>query len=208
MLDLKQKTPYHHLSYDELFSHCQSCQNCDLSSTRTNVVVGSGTVPCNLMIIGEGPGEQEDLKGLPFIGKSGQLLSKMLEEVGINREKEVYIANTVKCRPPKNRTPLPTEINTCKAYLIRQIQLIQPKIILLLGAPSLKTILEEKRTITNVRGQWFTSEVDYMDPPVKIMPIFHPSYLLRNQRNEKGTPKWLTGQDLKEVKVTLDFYRI
>lgn len=206
MLDINQKTDYDHLSYDELVSVCNQCQKCELAPTRTNVVVGSGPVPCNVMIIGEGPGEQEDLQGKPFIGKAGQLLTKILESVGIDRDTDTYIANTVKCRPPKNRTPFPSEIEACKPYLIRQIQLVKPKILLLLGAPSLKTILEETLSISKVRGQWFKAKVDYMDDLLYIMPLFHPSYLLRNQRKEQGSPKWLTWQDIQEVKAALDFY--
>jgi len=203
MLDFNKKTPYDDQDYDSLFSTCQSCQKCGLHETRTNVVVGSGPTPCSLMIIGEGPGAQEDEQGLPFVGKAGQLLTKILESVGINRETDVYIANTVKCRPPKNRDPLPTEIDACQDYLIRQIQVIQPRILLLLGSPSLKNILGPDHKITQVRGQWFKADVDYMDEPLYIMPLFHPAYLLRNQRRDEGSPKWLTWQDMKEVKAAL-----
>jgi len=207
MIDVNQVTPYDDLSYDELAETCRNCQKCELAPTRTNVVVGSGNVPSKLMIIGEGPGEQEDLQAVPFVGKAGQLLTKILESVGIDRDADAYIANTVKCRPPKNRTPHPSEIEACKPYLIRQIQLVQPKVLVLLGAPALKTILEEKLSITKVRGQWYKTDVGYMDDPLYIMPLFHPSYLLRNQSKEKGAPKWLTWQDAKEIKAALDFYQ-
>lgn len=207
MLDITQKTPFNSLDFEALTTVCKSCSACELSKTRTNVVVGSGPVPCDLMIIGEGPGEQEDLQGLPFVGRSGQLLTKMLESVGILRDRDVYIANTVKCRPPENRDPKPTEIEACKGYLIRQIQLIQPKILLLLGAPSLKTVLGPTHTISKVRGQWFKLPVAYMDAPLYVMPLFHPSYLLRNASREIGSPKWQTWQDFKEVKAALDFYK-
>ncbi len=206
MLDLTQKTPYSKLDYSSLITECKSCTKCQLSETRTNVVVGHGPVPCNLMVIGEGPGEQEDLSGLPFVGKAGQLLTKIFESVGIDREKEAYIANTVKCRPPQNRTPVSTEIDACKPYLIRQIQLIQPRILILLGSPSLKTILEEPLAITQVRGKWFKGKVDYMEDDLYIMPLFHPSYLLRNASRDHGSPKWLTWQDMQEIKAALDFY--
>tara|TARA_B100000579_G_C22396104_1_gene649591 strand:- start:35 stop:553 length:519 start_codon:yes stop_codon:yes gene_type:complete len=158
------------------------------------------------MIIGEGPGEQEDLQSLPFVGRSGKLLTKILEYVSINRDTDVFIANTVKCRPPNNRTPLKAEIDSCKPYLIRQIKLVKPKILLLLGSPSLKTILEETLTITKTRGKWYKTIVDYMSDPLYIMPLFHPSYLLRNSSQEEGKPKWLTWQDMKEVKSVLRFY--
>lgn len=207
MIDFNQKTEFDDLDYDALHHVCTQCTRCVLAETRTTVVVGTGPIPCDLMIIGEGPGEQEDLSGHPFVGRAGQLLTKILESAGIDREKSVYIANTVKCRPPQNRTPLPTEIEACKPYLIRQIQLIKPKILLLLGSPALRTILEETLTITKVRGEWYTADVDYMGQPLYIMTLFHPSYLLRQQSKEKGSPKWLTWKDMQEVASALAFYK-
>ena len=208
MIPFNDITPYNDLNYEQLFDVCQNCTKCGLHAGRTKVVVGHGPVPSNLMIIGEGPGEQEDLSGIPFVGKAGQLLSKILESVGINRDTDAYIANTVKCRPPQNRTPLVSEMEACKPYLIRQIQLVKPKVIILLGSPALKTVLEEMTPISQVRGKWFQAQVDYMDSPLYIIPMFHPSYLLRNQSLEKGSPKWLTWQDAQEVKQALDFYNI
>lgn len=207
MLDLFQKTPYDILTYPELETLCKQCTLCDLCKTRTQVVVGHGKVPSHVMVIGEGPGEQEDLHGKPFIGKAGQLLTQIFESVGINREEETYITNVVKCRPPENRTPHPAETLACKPYLIRQIQLVQPKILILLGAPSLKTVLEESQSISKVRGQWYKVPTPYMEELLYIMPMFHPSFLLRNQSKEKGSPKWLTWQDMKEVKAALDYYK-
>lgn len=207
MLDMNQKTEYDNLDYDALAQICKSCTKCGLSEGRTNVVVGHGPVPCDLMVIGEGPGEQEDKSGLPFVGRSGQLLTKIFESVGINRETDAYIANTVKCRPPENRTPLPTEIDACKPYLLRQIQLVKPKVLILLGTPSLKTILDEKMPITKVRGQWYTAKVDYMEEELYIMPLFHPSYLLRHQNRDEGSPKWLTWKDMQEVVSALSYYK-
>ncbi len=207
MLDLNAKTEFDSLDYDTLYQTCRSCVRCGLADTRTQVVVGYGPVPCDLMIIGEGPGQQEDVEGRPFVGKAGQLLTKILESVNIDREKEVYISNVVKCRPPQNRTPFPSEIEACKPYLLRQIQIVKPKIILLLGAPSLKTVLEESLSISKVRGKWYRASVDYMTDELYIMPLFHPSYLLRNQDKSKGAPKWLTWQDIQEVKTALTFYR-
>ncbi|WP_055074811.1 uracil-DNA glycosylase family protein [Pseudanabaena sp. 'Roaring Creek'] len=171
-----------------------NCQKCPLATTRTNVVVERGDRHAKILIIGEAPGEQEDLSGLPFVGKSGQLLDKILESVGFDTTKDVYVCNTVKCRPPNNRVPTPLETNTCKPYLLEQIRLIDPKIILLTGATSLKSILAEKLSITKVRGQWYEWEGRF------VMPIFHPSYLLRNQSREQGSPKWLTWQDIKAIK--------
>ncbi|MBD98070.1 MAG: uracil-DNA glycosylase [Candidatus Marinamargulisbacteria bacterium] len=206
MIDVNETTPYDSLDYPALANTCKACQACGLSETRTQVVVGTGPVPCNLMIIGEGPGAKEDEQGLPFIGRSGQLLTKILDSVSINRESDVYITNIVKCRPPKNRDPQKDEVAACKPYLIRQIQLVQPKLLLVLGAPALKTVLEETTPISKVRGSWYQTPVNYMDDNLYIMPLFHPSYLLRNDSREKGSPKWLTWHDLKEIKAALSFY--
>lgn len=206
MIEINATTPYADLDYPALAETCRSCQGCALAETRTHVVVGTGPVPCNLMIIGEGPGAKEDEQGLPFVGRSGQLLTKILESVAINRESDVYITNIVKCRPPQNRDPQVDEVAACKPYLIRQIQLVQPKILLVLGAPALKTVLEETKPISKVRGSWYQTPVDYMEDNLYIMPLFHPSYLLRNDSREKDSPKWHTWQDLKEVKAALSFY--
>jgi uracil-DNA glycosylase len=206
MINFNEETIYKDSNYNDLYNTRRACEACDLKNERTQVVVGHGNVPSKIMIIGEGPGAQEDEEGKPFIGRAGKLLTEILQSVGIDREKHVYITNTVKCRPPKNRTPLPTEIEACKPYLIRQIQLIKPRILLCLGAPSLKTILEETKTISKVRGKWYKVEVGYMSSPLYVMPLFHPSYLLRNQSKEKGSPKWLMWQDIKEVKAAFDYY--
>jgi DNA polymerase len=181
-------------SLDVLKEIACNCQKCPLAATRTNVVVERGDRNAKILIIGEAPGEQEDLSGLPFVGKSGQLLDKILESVGFDTSKDVYICNTVKCRPPNNRVPTEVEMNTCKPYLLEQIRLIDPKIILLTGATSLKSIMGEKRAISKIRGQWLEWEGRL------VMPIFHPSYLLRNQSREQGSPKWLTWQDVKAIK--------
>lgn len=179
---------------DELKESACNCQKCPLAPTRTNVVVERGDRNAKILIVGEAPGEQEDLSGLPFVGKSGQLLDKILESVGFDTAKDVYVCNTVKCRPPNNRPPTDIETTTCKPYLLEQIRLVDPKIILLTGATSLKSILGEKLGITKVRGQWYEWEGRL------VMPIFHPSYLLRNQSREQGSPKWLTWQDVKTIK--------
>jgi uracil-DNA glycosylase family 4 len=191
------------LSYEEIKTIAEKCTKCPLHNTRTNVVFGNGPVPCDLMLIGEGPGETEDLKGLPFIGRAGQLLTKIFESVGIDREKEAYIANIVKCRPPDNRAPLSIETEACYPYLEQQIRLISPKIILLAGSPSTKVVLKNAEPMSKIRGQWFKlAETD-----ISIMPIFHPAYLLRNPSKGKGSPKWLTWQDFQEVKNALDYVR-
>lgn len=207
MLNLNQKTKYDKQDYNSLVSTCQACTKCVLSEGRTNTVVGQGPVPCDLMVIGGAPKEAEDLSGKPFMDSSGELLGKVFKSVGINRETDVYITNTVKCRPPEDRAPLPSEIEACKPYILRQIQLVKPKVLILLGSPALNSILEEKLPITSVRGQWYTSKVDYMEEDLYIMPLFHPSYLLRHQNREEGSPKWLTWKDMQEVVSALSYYK-
>jgi len=155
------------------------------------------------MLIGEGPGEQEDLSGLPFVGRAGQLLTQVLSSINIDREKDIYIANIVKCRPPENRTPQTEETVACYPYLEAQIKLIDPKIILLAGAPSTKVVLKNEEPISKIRGQWFKLP----GTDINVMPIFHPSYLLRNASKDAGSPKWLTWQDMKEVRGALDFFK-
>lgn len=206
MLDFNKKTEFNNQDYEALQAACENCERCRLSETRTKVVVGNGPKPCNLMFIGEGPGEQEDLQGKPFVGRAGQLLTKIIESVGINRETDAFIANIVKCRPPKNRDPKPDEVLACKEFLIRQIQLVKPRVLVLLGNPSLKSILGPQYSISKVRGKWFKIDVDYMDEQLYIMPMFHPSYLLRNASRDEGSPKWLTWKDMQEIKAALSFY--
>lgn len=202
-----EELEYDGLKYNEIFNIAQNCKKCNLYEERTKVVFGTGPVPCDLMLIGEGPGEQEDKTGLPFVGRAGQLLTKILESININRDKDIYIANIVKCRPPKNRAPYPTEIESCMAYLKAQINIVMPKILLLAGSPSAKTVLNNNETITKIRGKWFKKKVKYMEDMLYIMPIFHPSYLLRNQRRDVGSPKWQTWQDMIEIKNALDHYK-
>jgi DNA polymerase len=150
------------------------------------------------MIIGEGPGQTEDETGLPFVGRSGQLLEKILESVRIDLATEVYICNVVRCRPPGNRTPTPEEAAACRPYLMEQIRLVDPKIILLTGATAVRGVTGRKDGITKIRGQWLEWEGRL------CMPIFHPAYLLRNQSREKGSPKWLMWQDIQVVRAKLD----
>jgi uracil-DNA glycosylase family 4 len=207
MIPFNKVTEFNNLNHDELMAHAQSCNKCPLACERTQVVFHSGNPSSDLMLIGEGPGQQEDAEGVPFVGRSGQLLTKILESVGIDRN-EIYIANTVKCRPPNNRTPEPKEMAACQDYLIRQIQLVQPKVIGLLGSAAVKAVLGPTNTISTIRGSWITVEADYMPDDLYIMPMFHPSYLLRHSSKEKGAPKWLTWQDMKEIKAALSFYDI
>lgn len=175
------------------------CNKCGLCATRNNVVFADGSPKARLMIIGEGPGQQEDERGLPFVGRAGQLLDKILEAGGIDRKTETYICNVVKCRPPGNRVPSPEEAKACRPYLDAQIDFVQPKLILLAGATAVQHILKVKDPISRIRGKWFDFKND-----AKVMPIFHPSYLLRNDSREVGSPKWLMWQDIKEVRRALD----
>lgn len=187
---------------DELESiknECLSCQKCSLWKSRTNIVFSDGAINSKLMLIGEAPGFNEDQTGKPFVGRAGQLLDKIFESVGLSREKDVYICNTLKCRPPNNRDPLPDEKEACRDYLNRQIDLLKPRLILLCGRVALTSFIDTPLGITKVRGKWF-------DGPYgsKMMPIFHPSYLLRNQSKAVGSPKWLMWQDIQEIKRAYD----
>ncbi|NEP54409.1 MAG: uracil-DNA glycosylase, partial [Moorea sp. SIO3C2] len=161
-------------SLEQMAQHCHQCQRCDLASGRTKVVISRGSATASIMIIGEGPGQQEDEQGLPFVGKSGQLLEKILASVRLDSQKDVYICNVVKCRPPGNRTPTAGEVTACVPYLKEQVRLVDPKIILLTGGTALKGLLGIKQGITKVRGQWMEWEKRH------CMAIFHPAYLLRN----------------------------
>lgn len=178
---------------------CLNCQSCGLCKTRTNTVFSDGIPNSKLMLIGEAPGYWEDQKGKPFVGKAGQLLDRIFASVGLSREKDVYICNTIKCRPPENRNPLPEEKQACEHFLMSQLEILKPRIILVCGNIALNTMLPTERGITKARGKWF-------DGPYgsKMMPIFHPSYLLRNDSREKGSPKWLMWQDIQEIKREYD----
>lgn len=178
---------------------CQTCQKCPLGKTRTNSVFSDGIPNSKLMLIGEAPGFNEDQQGRPFVGRAGQLLDQIFESVGLSREKDVYICNTLKCRPPENRDPLPDEKAACRPYLEAQVDILKPRLILLCGRIAMTSFLNTSLGITKIRGQWF-------DGPhgAKMMPIFHPSYLLRNASREKGSPKWLMWQDMKEIKRAYD----
>jgi DNA polymerase len=183
---------------EDLAGPCGQCQRCGLGATRTNVVIFRGNPAARLMIIGEGPGENEDLTGQPFVGKAGQLLDRILESVGLDSNRDAYICNIVKCRPPGNRKPTPEEMAACMPYLKEQIRLVNPAMILLAGATAVQGLLGDKRGITKIRGLW----LEYEGRP--CMPVFHPAYLLRNPSREKGSPKWLMWQDIQEVKRRLE----
>ena len=175
-------------------THCSQCQRCDLATGRTNTVIGRGNPTADIMVIGEGPGQHEDEQGLPFVGRSGQLLDKILASVNFDPKADVYICNIVKCRPPGNRAPTQAEMDACRPYLMEQIRMVDPKVILLTGASAMKGVTGEKRGITKIRGQWIEWQGRW------CMPIFHPAYLLRNPSREKGKPKWLMWQDIQAVR--------
>ncbi len=160
-------------SLRQLAQEAAGCTRCRLSAGRTNVVFGTGDPEADLMFVGEGPGEQEDLQGLPFVGRSGQLLDRlMLEEIGITRA-NCYIANVTKCRPPGNRDPLPDEISACRPYLESQLDLIAPKVVVTLGKFATQTLLGTSEGITRVRGRVYPYRSGY------LVPTFHPSAALR-----------------------------
>lgn len=184
--------------WESLKKEVANCTLCKLSTTRTQTVFGEGSAKAKIMFIGEGPGKQEDLTGRPFVGKAGELLTRIIENgMGISRE-EVYIANIVKCRPTvdmkfeKDRPPDESETKSCAPYLIRQIQLIQPKVIITLGNPSTRFILHTKQGITTLRGKW----AEFFGIPV--MPTYHPSYVLRNG-GENSPLKREVWSDIKMV---------
>jgi uracil-DNA glycosylase family 4 len=177
-----------------LQNECSTCVKCSLSTTRKNVVFGRGNPNSKLFVVGEGPGQQEDEQGLAFVGRAGKMLDSVFLSVGIDTNEDCYISNIVKCRPPNNRKPLANEVKECLPWLNEQIELIKPKVIVLAGSTAVQSYLNIDEPISKLRGKWIVKE------DIKYMPIFHPSYLLRNPSKEKGKPKWLTWQDLKKVK--------
>jgi len=172
----------------ELRAITNRCIKCNLHRGRSNVVFGEGNPNAGIMFIGEGPGRNEDIKGQPFVGAAGELLTKAIEAIGLTRE-EVYIANIVKCRPPKNRNPKEEEIEACLPYLRWQVKLVKPRIIVCLGSISAKSIIDKDFKITKDRGKWIEKK-GYM-----ILPTYHPAALLRDEG--KKLPFW---RDFKEIK--------
>ncbi len=163
-------------------SEVKPCTRCGLHATRTNTVFGVGSPAARIMFVGEGPGADEDATGVPFVGRAGELLTRMIENgMGLARD-EVYICNVVKCRPPNNRTPAPDEIMMCKDFLLRQIDIICPEVIVALGAPAAQTLLNTREGITRLRGRWhdfYPSGTALIGASIPLMPTFHPAYLLR-----------------------------
>jgi uracil-DNA glycosylase len=160
----------------ELYEEVKSCERCPLHATRTKVVFGSGNADADLMFVGEAPGAEEDRQGLPFVGRAGQLLNQMLEEIGLARD-DVFIANVLKSRPPDNRDPLPLEIQACEPYLFEQVRLIEPRVVCTLGNFATKLLSGSQTGITRVRG---TPQVhDLGGRTVYLLPLFHPAAALR-----------------------------
>jgi len=164
------------------------CRQCPLWQSRTNVIFGEGNEEAPVMIIGEAPGRDEDLQGRPFVGVSGQLLDKILDACGFNRREHVFISNIIKCRPPDNRVPAPAEAEICMPWLMNQIKIIDPKIIILLGATALKYMAGPEYRITRDRGQWISLN------GITAMPVYHPAALLRNPHLKRDT--W---EDFKKI---------
>lgn len=165
-------------SWEKLYKECTNCRKCPLCETRTNVVFGCGNQNSKVLFIGEGPGENEDLTGSPFVGRGGQLLDKLLEIVDLSRDKNIYIANMVKCRPPKNRDPKKEETEICIEYLKNQIALLQPKIIVCLGRIAATSIISPDYKVTKQHGEFIEKD------GICMTATFHPAALLRNPNNK------------------------
>jgi DNA polymerase len=177
----------HRPSLEEVRAHLGDCTRCELCRGRSTIVFGDGNSEADLMFIGEGPGEQEDRTGLPFVGRAGELLTQMIEKgIGIPRS-EVYICNIVKCRPPQNRNPLPPEVSACRPFLDGQIRAVAPRVIVTLGKPAASLLLDREVAITRLRGVW----QEYQGIP--LMPTLHPAYVLRQYTPENRRAVW---QDL------------
>lgn len=164
--------------WEELKNSCMNCDKCELGKTRTNLVFGKGNEKAEVMFVGEGPGENEDLQGEPFVGRSGKLLDSMLACIDLDRNKNIYIANMVKCRPPKNRDPLPQEQDICIAWLREQVRLMRPKIIVCLGRISAQRLISPDFKVTRQHGEFIEKK------GTLFMGTFHPAALLRNPNNK------------------------
>jgi len=180
------------LTWDQLYESCAACEKCELAKTRTNCVFGTGNREADILFVGEAPGEQEDLSGTPFVGRAGQLLDKYLYAVDIARE-DVYIANILKCRPPKNRDPLPAEEEACIDYLREQVRLIKPKIIVCLGRIAAMKLIKPDFKISKEHGIWFEKGNFIMTA------VYHPAALLRDPRRKEEMLA-----DMQEIKKKLD----
>jgi len=182
-------------SLEALAGEVRQCRLCDLGSSRTHAVPGEGNPRARIMFVGEAPGADEDAQGRPFVGRAGQLLDKIIIACGLKRD-EVFIGNILKCRPPENRDPRPDEIINCLPYLQRQIEAINPDVIVALGGHAAKTLLNTVKPIGHLRGQFHEYYSGIGRPPIKLMATFHPAYLLRNYSEENRRYVW---EDMKKV---------
>jgi uracil-DNA glycosylase family 4 len=180
---------------EKIAEEVKQCCKCDLGSTRTNAVPGEGNPNARIMFVGEGPGADEDAQGRPFVGRAGQLLDKIITACGLKRS-DVYIGNILKCRPPDNRDPRADEIISCLPFLQRQIEIINPEIIVALGAHAARTLLNTTKSIGQLRGQFLEYYAGINRPPIKLMATYHPAYLLRNYSQENRRRVW---DDMKKV---------
>jgi uracil-DNA glycosylase family 4 len=183
---LVRDTPWKE-TLEEIREDLGDCQRCGLATSRTNLVFGVGNPDAQLVLVGEAPGREEDIKGEPFVGEAGRLLDRILLAMGMQRE-NVYICNVLKCRPPNNRDPLPEEVATCEPFLIRQIAAIQPQVIVALGRFAVQSLLKTRVPISRLRGEWQRYQ------GIPLMPTYHPAYLLRNPEGKRDV--W---EDMKEV---------
>lgn len=200
-----EKKPVRDGSLDELAEKIKACRACELGKYRIQAVPGVGARDAKVMCVGEGPGFQEDHDGEPFVGRSGQLLDKILESIGLSRKTNVYIANIVKCHPMKNpkdpesrgndRPPTPEEMAACRGWLEAQIRAIKPKVIVTLGAVPARALLADETPITKIRGKWRTYEPGGGLPAIKLLPTFHPAALLRNPELKRDV--W---EDMKSLR--------
>ncbi len=173
----------------------RACRKCDLGESRTNAVPGQGKANAKIVFVGEAPGADEDAQGLAFVGRAGQLLTKIIEAMDVNRT-DVFICNILKCRPPGNRDPKPDEIISCLPYLQRQLELIEPEIIVALGAHAAKTLLNTNSTIGQLRGRFHDYYTSEEAEPINLMPTYHPAYLLRNYSQDNRKKVW---DDMQKV---------
>ncbi len=186
-------------SLAKIIEEVAACQKCDLCKTRKKTVPGVGNPHARLVFIGEAPGADEDVSGIPFVGRAGQHLDKIISAAGFKRE-EVYICNILKCRPPENRDPALSEMLACTPFLQRQLRLLNPKLIACLGNVAVKFVIgPDSPGITRIHGQWFTSIFG-----IPTMAMYHPSYLIRSTDREKGSPNWQMWQDIQALKKRYD----
>lgn len=179
----------------EIADQVKSCRKCEIGGTRTHAVPGEGNPHARLVFVGEAPGADEDAQGRPFVGRAGQLLTKMITAMGLARD-EVFICNILKCRPPNNRDPKLEEIHNCLPYLKRQLEVIQPEVIVALGAHAARTLLETDLAIGKLRGRFHEYRFSEEAPPAKLMPTYHPAYLLRNYSYDNRKRVW---EDMQKV---------